>query len=87
MSFWGHFGDDVGSTLGSPWTHFRITLDRISKHFFEFFYNFLLRFWPGGMRVALEYGQPPAGLSRVRARVRKQIPKSDSDSESARSRA
>ena len=27
--------------------------------------------WPGGMRVALEYGQPPAGLSRVKASDRK----------------
>ena len=40
-SFWGHLGDDVGSTLGSLWTVFGVTLDRNSDFVFNFF--FLLR--------------------------------------------
>ena len=42
--------------------------------------------WPC-TALRAQYGQPLAGLSRVRAMSRKQIPKSDADSESARSRA
>ena len=39
-SFWGHFGDDVGSTLGSLWAHFGVTLDRNSKHVLGFGFSF-----------------------------------------------
>ena len=39
-SFWGYFGDDVGSTLGSLWTVFGVTLDRNSNFCFPYFVSF-----------------------------------------------
>ena len=62
-SFWGHFGDDVGSTLGSLWTLFGVTLDRNSTHFLL---SDLFHFFAAGCRSA---GARSAGVEEGRCKL------------------